>query len=95
MVVPCASRIELHDGSILGGHDQCEWDREEITKYVGVSFNLYAFFNQQEFDDQEFSDESRIVRNSLIFASYTTTERAVWTESLIELNELVDETDIF
>ena len=57
MVVPCASQIELHDGSVIGGHDDCVWDREEMTKYVGISFNLFAYFNQQEFNEKEYSDE--------------------------------------
>ena len=35
------------------------------------------------------------MQSSLLHASYTTTERAVFTEARVKLNELVDETDLF
>ena len=27
MLIPCATKIELHDGTIIGGEDDCVWDR--------------------------------------------------------------------
>ena len=30
MLVPCASRIELFDGSEIGGEDDCVWDKVEV-----------------------------------------------------------------
>ena len=38
MMVPCASSITLFDGSILGGHDDCVWDKDEVEKYTSASF---------------------------------------------------------
>ena len=38
MLVPCASSITLYDGSVLGGHDDCVWDKDEVEKYMSASF---------------------------------------------------------
>ena len=37
MLVPCASRITLFDGSVLGGHDDCVWDKDAVEKYMSSS----------------------------------------------------------
>ena len=46
MIVPCASRIQLHDGSVIGGEDTCVWDKDEVDEYMGSSFYTMAYHNQ-------------------------------------------------
>ena len=46
MIVPCASKITLHDGSVVGGDDSCVWDKQEVQNYMGDAFNMFSFVNQ-------------------------------------------------
>ena len=71
MVVPCASRFTLFDGSVIGAYDWCEWDKDKMMEYVGKSFNFNAYYNQQEFVNDDFNEESRIRRKSKQKSSYT------------------------
>ena len=34
----CASAYELFDGTVLGGEDDCIWDKEEVQAYLGTGF---------------------------------------------------------
>ena len=58
MIVPCASKITLHDGSVVGGDESCVWDKQEVQNYMASAFSLLSFVNQQEFMADKFGDES-------------------------------------
>ena len=45
MLIPCASRITLYDGSEIGGDDDCVLDKGEIEKYMGTTFQFYVYYN--------------------------------------------------
>ena len=45
VLMPCASRVTLFDGSIVGGDDNCIWDQDEMINYVGRTVNLLGFHN--------------------------------------------------
>ena len=48
-LIPCASEVTLHDGSIVGGEDECVWEKEEVMKKMGSAFNFMTYFNVEEF----------------------------------------------
>ena len=35
MLIPCATKIKLHDGTYVGGEDDCVWDRQAVNDYMG------------------------------------------------------------
>ena len=35
VLMPCATRITLFDGSMVGGEDSCIWDKDEFADYMG------------------------------------------------------------
>ena len=45
VLMPCASRVTLFDGSVVGGDDSCIWDQDEMTNYMGRNFYLMGFHN--------------------------------------------------
>ena len=45
ILVPCASRVTLYDGSVVGGDDSCVWDKDEVRNYMGQTFSLLAYHN--------------------------------------------------
>ena len=45
MLVPCASRITLHDGREIGADDDCIWDKKEVMNYFGTAYNFNILFN--------------------------------------------------
>lgn len=46
MLIPCASKVTLFDGSVIGGGDECVWDEKEVSEYMGTTFNMLAYHNQ-------------------------------------------------
>lgn len=49
MIVPCASKITLYDGSVVGGDEDCAWEKEDVQSYLGAAFNMLMYHNQNEF----------------------------------------------
>ena len=45
MIVPCASKITLYDGSVVGGEEDCEWDQQKVKNYMGSAFMMLSFYN--------------------------------------------------
>ena len=45
VLMPCATRTTLFDGSVVGGDDNCIWDKEEMTNYMGRNFYVMQFHN--------------------------------------------------
>ena len=45
MIIPCASRITMFDGSVIGGDDDCIWDKDAVLDYMGSGFNLLSYYN--------------------------------------------------
>ena len=70
MLVPCGSQITLYDGSIIGGGDECVYEPEGITDYMGNQYNMIQLFNQMELDTSSF-DENRIKHTATINSQYT------------------------
>ena len=95
MLVPCASRVELYDGSMVGGDDDCIWDKDAVLNYFGSAFNTLAYYNQQEFKEKKFGIDDRIERYSELYSTFATTKDAHFTEAWVEQNELHDEVDLF
>ena len=93
-LTPCASEVTLHDGSIVGGRDECEWDKEEVMKKMGSAYNFMTYFNVEEFMKDQYG-EDRVERKVVLSAKFTVSNKAVWTEAWVEYNELVDEVDLF
>ena len=46
MLIPCASRVTLFDGSVVGGEEDCVWDQTKMEELLGNSYNLLAYYNQ-------------------------------------------------
>ena len=42
---PCATRFELSDGSVQGGHDDCEWDKKAVDEYLGTGVSMLMLYN--------------------------------------------------
>ena len=45
-LLPCASRVTLFDGSVVGGEEDCVWDQTKMTDLIGDSFNFLIYHNQ-------------------------------------------------
>ena len=95
MLVPCASVITLYDGSKIGGGEECVWNKQEVSKFIGKTFNLLHYFNQEEVAMENFDTHGRIQRKSMLSSSFSAAERATWTETFLERNYLEDEVDYF
>ena len=40
----------MADGTTVGGDDECSWDLDEVTQYLGgQTFNLHVLYNKGEF----------------------------------------------
>ena len=74
MLVPCASRITLHDGREIGGDDDCIWDKQEVLDYIGKGYNLITYFNQMGYNEEEFDKDKRIKRNSELAVTFSASQ---------------------
>ena len=45
MLIPCASQVTLFDGSVIGGDDNCIWDKRKMEIIMDMSYNLSIFHN--------------------------------------------------
>ena len=43
ILIPCASRITIFDGSVIGGDDSCAWDQQEVRDYLGDAFYIKVY----------------------------------------------------
>lgn len=93
MIIPCASKITLHDGSVVGGDESCVWDKKDVEAYMGTAFNIVSLQNQMKFQADNFGDETSIDNKSILYAKFTTLKLPAWTEAFVEYNTLVDEVD--
>ena len=56
MAIPCGNEYTAYDGRVMGASDDCNWDKDEMIKYLGGTFILNIYFNQIVFEDvQNFS----------------------------------------
>ena len=62
-MVACGSRYTMFDGSELGADENCVWDKQEFLTYLGNSFYIKVYHNQQEFKQDAYG-EDRIVRKA-------------------------------
>ena len=46
MLIPCASRVTLFDGSVIGGEEDCVWEQNKMKEHLGDSFNMLFYHNQ-------------------------------------------------
>ena len=92
MLIPCASRITLFDGSVIGGDDECVWEQSKINEFMDGAFNFIAYYNQKEFVDAEFDEDNIIKQKSVLHSIFSTTNTPVVTLAFIKLHELIDET---
>ena len=76
MIIPCASRVELFDGSVVGGDDDCIWDKDTVLNHMGSAFNLLSYYNQQEFQEKKFDIDNRIERRSELHSTFCSTKEA-------------------
>ena len=44
-IFPCASRFEFNDGSVSGGHDDCEWDMKAVQEYLDSGPSMLLLYN--------------------------------------------------
>ena len=44
-IFPCATRLEFHDRTTSGGHDECEWDQKAVQKYLGNGPSMFVLQN--------------------------------------------------
>ena len=73
MLVPCTSRITLHDGREIGGTDDCIWDKQEVFDYMGRAYNFVSYFNQMTVDENEYDEDTRIKRKSVVNSAFCAT----------------------
>ena len=45
MLIPCASQVTLFDGSVIGGDENCIWDKRKMEIIMDMSYNLSIFHN--------------------------------------------------
>ena len=62
-MVACASRYTIFDGSELGADENCVWDKQDMLTYLGTSFYMKIYHNQQEFKQDAYG-EDRIVQKA-------------------------------
>ena len=46
MIIPCASKVTLYDGSVVGGDESCVWDEKEVENYLGNAILFISYQNQ-------------------------------------------------
>ena len=46
MLIPCATRITLFDGSVIGGEEDCVWEQNKMQDHMGDSYNMLSYHNQ-------------------------------------------------
>ena len=95
MLVPCMSRITLFDGKEIGADDDCIQDQLEVQEYMGQGYNMIRYANSHMFNEDTYQDEKIIEHKSMIDSVFSVSYNAVWTESWVEQNELIDEIDLF
>ena len=44
MVMPCASKVELFDGRVIGGGKECK-GKKETQEYLDTLFNIEVLYN--------------------------------------------------
>ena len=47
MLIPCASRITLHDGREIGADKDCIWEKKELINYMSSGYKFLTRFNQK------------------------------------------------
>ena len=67
---PCASKVELYDGSVQGGYIDCEWDELKVRDYLGSALSLLVWHNQSIFDSTAYG-EDRVIKSSELFSKQT------------------------
>ena len=62
---------------------------------MGAGFNFITYFNQEEFKKDEFNEDARIEKKSVLLNKFTVSASPIFTEAWVEYNQLVDEVDLF
>ena len=76
-VLACASRIQLHNGSYVGGDESCVWELKEVEAHLGAAFYLKFYKNERTFQQNVFDDQ-RVKNEAVKHLEYTTTKNAHW-----------------
>ena len=50
MLLPCASRVTIYDGTVHGAEDECVWEQALVEDKIGKSIELVVYFNSEEFE---------------------------------------------
>ena len=94
MLVSCASKVKIYDGSIIGGHDYCQWDQIEVDKFIeSQGYAMEAYYNEKVFDSNKYGDQ----KFQTMVKSHTapvTAGKNVIQMLEVQKNNLIDETDI-
>ena len=82
---PCASQLEMYDGTVQGGSIDCEWDELKVREYLGSALSLLVWYNQSEFDSTSYGEE-RVIKSSELFSKQTDISQGQFTETFLELH---------
>ena len=86
-IYPCATRIDNYDGSVSGGHDDCEWDKTAVQDYLGSGPTMLILYNQIEFDEREY-EKNPLVKKSLLHSHQLSSSTAAYTETFVKKYEV-------
>ena len=78
-LIPCASRIEVHDGGVVGGDDECIWDRAKVIELMDSAYYFLTYYNTEEFNKEKFGEDHSIARKSVLQAKFSATSKSTWT----------------
>ena len=54
--------------------------------YMGTAYNFVAYLNQMRFVEEEFDQDKRIKKNSVLASYFSPIKEPVWTEAWVEFN---------
>ena len=72
---PCATRFEFFNGSVSGGHDDCEWDQKKEQEYLKSAPSALLLYNQIEFVEYEYW-EIRLLKKAQLHTKLFYTDAA-------------------
>lgn len=93
MMLPCASRVKIYDGSEVGGEEDCIWDKNEVEDYLGKAYYMKAFINLQKFMPDKYDDHG-IERKLEVKKLFFNGGNPSWYDASVVMKKLIDETDM-
>ena len=96
LVAPCGMEYTKEDGTIYSKEEsECIWDKDAFDEYLGDTFLFKFFYNQESFQQASFLEDNRVMKQSKLATNMISSSKAVYIETYVNLQELIDEIALF